>query len=199
LGKDFIQGEPVALALGDNIFYGQGLTGHLRGGAQTAEGALIFAYWVKDPERYGVLELDESGKVVGIEEKPLKPKSSYVVPGIYFYGRDIVEVAGRLKPSRRNELEITDVNLDYLRRGKLNVEIMGRGVAWLDTGTPDSLLQASTFIQAIEQRQGLKVACLEEIAFKLGYISEKDVEKIAADHPGPYGDYLKSILFQGFR
>ncbi|HVM32795.1 MAG TPA: glucose-1-phosphate thymidylyltransferase RfbA [bacterium] len=194
VGKDFIGKDPVALALGDNIFYGQGLTQHLRAGAQLTEGALIFGYWVRDPERYGVLEFDAQGLPVGIEEKPAKPKSSFAVPGIYFYDNQVVPITEGLKPSKRGELEITDVNLEYLRRRKMKVEILGRGIAWLDTGTPESLLQASTFIQAIEERQGLRVACLEEIALKQNFLSKDEFRKIAESYPGTYGDYLKSLL-----
>ena len=194
VGKDFIRDEPVALVLGDNIFYGQGLTLHLRAAAALTDGALIFAYFVRDPERYGVLEFDAAGGVVGLEEKPAKPKSSYAVPGIYFYDKEIVKIAEQLKPSKRGELEITDVNLEYMRRKKMRVETLGRGIAWLDTGTPESLLQASTFIQAIEERQGLRVACLEEIAFKQEFMSRDEFKKIAENYPGSYGDYLKSLL-----
>ncbi len=194
IGKDFIQNEPVALVLGDNIFYGQGLTQYLQEGAKLTDGAMIFAYFVRDPERYGVIEFDEKGGVVGIEEKPLKPKSSYAVPGIYFYDKEVVKIAGELKPSKRGELEITDVNLEYMRRKKMGVLTLGRGIAWLDTGTPESLLQASTFIQAIEERQGLRVACLEEIALKQKFLSREEFKKIAENYPGSYGDYLKSLL-----
>ncbi len=194
IGKDFIGEDSVCLALGDNIFYGQGLTQHLRAGAQLTEGALIFAYWVRDPERYGVLEFDAQGAPVNIEEKPAKPKSSFAVPGIYFYDKDVVKIAAALKPSKRGELEITDVNLEYLRRRKMKVETLGRGIAWLDTGTPESLLQASTFIQAIEERQGLRVACLEEIALKQNFLTRDEFKKIAENYPGTYGDYLKSLL-----
>jgi glucose-1-phosphate thymidylyltransferase len=194
VGRDFIQDQPVALVLGDNIFYGQGLTLHLRAGAEVTDGAMIFAYFVRDPERYGVLEFGADGGVVGLEEKPAKPKSSYAVPGIYFYDKEIVKIAEELKPSKRGELEITDVNLEYMRRKKMRVETLGRGIAWLDTGTPESLLQASTFIQAIEERQGLRVACLEEIAFKQEFMSRDEFKKIAENYPGSYGDYLKSLL-----
>ena len=194
VGKDFIGKDPVALALGDNIFYGQGLTQHLRAGAQLTEGALIFGYWVRDPERYGVLEFDAEGTPVGIEEKPTKPKSSFAVPGIYFYDNQVIQITEGLKPSKRGELEITDVNLEYLRRRKMKVETLGRGIAWLDTGTPESLLQASTFIQAIEERQGLRVACLEEIALKQNFLTRDEFKKIAENYPGTYGDYLKSLL-----
>ncbi len=194
IGKDFIQNEPVALVLGDNIFYGQGLTQHLQEGAKLTDGAMIFAYFVRDPERYGVIEFDGKGGVVGIEEKPAKPKSSYAVPGIYFYDKDVVKIAGGLKPSKRGELEITDVNLEYMRRKKMGVLTLGRGIAWLDTGTPESLLQASTFIQAIEERQGLRVACLEEIAYKQKFLSRDEFKTIAENYPGSYGDYLKSLL-----
>jgi glucose-1-phosphate thymidylyltransferase len=199
IGKDFIGKDSVALALGDNIFYGGGLPDHLRRATSRPNGATVFAYWVKDPERYGVIEFNKEGKAVSIEEKPAKPKSPFVVTGLYFYDNQVVQIASQMKPSRRNELEITDVNLEYLRRGQLGVERFGRGVAWLDTGTPESLLQASLFIQAIEERQGLKVACPEEIAFKQGYITADQLMKIAQKiKPSSYSDYLETILTQEF-
>lgn len=199
IGKSFIGKDPVALALGDNIFYGYGLTGQLQAVAKRAEGATVFAYWVNDPQRYGVVEFDKSGKAVSIEEKPVKPKSPFAVTGLYFYDNAVVGVAESLKPSGRGELEITDVNLAYLERGRLSVEKLGRGVAWLDTGTPDALLQASVFIQAIEERQGLKVACVEEIAFKQGFISAADLEKLIQKiKPSAYAGYLETILRQEF-
>lgn len=196
VGKDFIGKDPVALALGDNIFYG-GLTGQLQRAAKRKTGATVFAYWVKDPQRYGVVEFDLKGKPVRIVEKPKKPRSPFAVTGLYFYDNQVVKIASQLKPSARGELEITDVNEVYLRRGQLMVEKLGRGVAWLDTGNPESLLQASLFIQSIEERQGLKVACPEEIAYKLGYINEAQVRQLARKvAPSGYADYLESILTQ---
>jgi glucose-1-phosphate thymidylyltransferase len=197
IGKDFIGKDSVALALGDNIFHGGGLPEFLRQAVSRTRGATVFAYWVKDPERYGVVEFDKSGKAVSIEEKPAKPKSSFAVTGIYFYDNQVVKIASELKPSARGELEITDVNEAYLRQGQLTVERFGRGVAWLDTGTPEALLQASTFIQAIEDRQGLKVACLEEIAFKQGFINVEDLKRlIERIKPSGYSAYLETILNQ---
>jgi glucose-1-phosphate thymidylyltransferase len=196
IGKKFIGKDPVALALGDNIFYG-GLTGHLQRAAQRNTGATVFAYWVRDPQRYGVVEFDKTGKPVGIVEKPAKPKSPYAVTGLYFFDNQVVKIASSLKPSARGELEITDVNRAYLKMGQLKVEKLGRGIAWLDTGTPESLLQASLFIQAIEERQGLKVACLEEIAYKQGFIDRKKLEtQIGKYKPGSYARYLETILDQ---
>ncbi len=197
IGSDFIGKDSVALALGDNIFYGGGLGLNLQNAAKMSKGATVFAYQVRDPERYGVMEFDAQGRAVGIEEKPSKPKSSFAVTGLYFYDHQVVEIAKALKPSPRGELEITDVNREYLKRGMLQVERLGRGVAWLDTGTPEALLQASAFIQTIEERQGLKVACLEEIAYKQGFIQAKDLERtIAKIRPSGYADYLSSILSQ---
>ena len=196
VGKDFIGKDPVALALGDNIFYG-GLTSQLQRAAKRKTGATVFAYWVKDPQRYGVVEFDSKDKPVRIVEKPKKPKSPFAVTGLYFYDNQVVKIASQLKPSARGELEITDVNQAYLRRGQLAVEKLGRGVAWLDTGNPESLLQASLFIQSIEERQGLKVACPEEIAYKLGYINAGQVRRLARKvAPSGYADYLESILTQ---
>jgi glucose-1-phosphate thymidylyltransferase len=197
IGRDFIAKQAVALALGDNIFHGWGLTEQLQKAAARAKGATVFAYRVKDPERYGVVEFDSNGKALSIEEKPSKPKSFFAVTGLYFYDNQVVEIASSLKPSARGELEITDVNLAYLKRGQLSVEMLGRGVAWLDTGTPEALMQASMFIQAIEERQGLKVACIEEIAFKLGYLSADELRQLARKiKPSIYGDYLETILSQ---
>jgi len=191
IGKSFIGKEPVALILGDNIFYGQGLSPMLRKAGRLTEGGLIFGYPVRDPERYGVLELDANGSVLSIEEKPARPKSHYAMPGLYFYDSGVVEIAAGLRPSARGELEITDVSLAYLRQGRLRVELMGRGMAWLDTGTHDSLLQASNFVQTIQERQGLKIACLEEIAFRLGYVSRDRLRELAADlAKNEYGQYL---------
>ncbi len=195
IGRQFLAGSPSALILGDNIFYGQDLSNNLRHASARIEGATVFAYAVNDPERYGVIEFDSAGKALSIEEKPKAPKSRYAVTGLYFYDPEVVEVAAQLKPSRRGELEITDVNRWYLERGRLSAEIFGRGMAWLDTGTHDSLLEAASFIQTIEKRQGLKVACPEEIAFKLGFISASELEALAQAHgSNGYGQYLRSLL-----
>ncbi len=195
IGASFIDKDPVCLILGDNIFYGQRLTGILRRSVQLKEGGLIFGYLVKDPERYGVVEFDQDGNVIGIEEKPKKPKSTYAVPGLYIYDNDILDIAADLKPSARGELEITDVNLEYLRRGKLRVELLGRGFAWLDTGTQEALQQAASYVQAIQNRQGLKIACIEEIAYNLGYISEKELRNLASDMlKNEYGQYLLELI-----
>ena len=179
IGRAFIGRSPVALVLGDNLFYGHGLPESLRVAGERAQGGTIFAYWVRDPERYGVVEFDGAGRPVSIQEKPARPRSSWAVTGLYFYDAGVVEIAAGLVPSARGELEITDVNAAYLRAGTLHVEKLGRGVAWLDTGTHEALLQASTFIQTIETRQGLMVACLEEIAWRMGWIGAADVERIA--------------------
>jgi glucose-1-phosphate thymidylyltransferase len=197
IGRDFVAGGRVALALGDNVFYGHGFTENLRRAAGRAHGATVFAYHVRDPERYGVVELDGAGRALSLEEKPRAPKSSFAVTGLYFYDEAISDVAAALRPSARGELEITDVNLHYLRRGALHVETLGRGVAWLDTGTHDALAQASHFIQAIEERQGLKVACLEEIALRMGWIDVDAVRGVAETmrHTG-YGHYLLQLLAQ---
>jgi glucose-1-phosphate thymidylyltransferase len=195
IAKDFIGKDSVALALGDNIFYGYGLTGQLQKVAQRTSGATVFAYWVNDPERYGVVEFDQEGKAINIEEKPLKPRSPFAVTGLYFYDSQVVSIAQNLKPSARGELEITDVNQAYLRMGQLSVEKLGRGIAWLDTGTPDALLQASLFIQAIEQRQGLKVACIEEIAYAQGFIGKEGLKKLIEKiKPSGYAEYLETLL-----
>ena len=195
IGESFIGADDVTLALGDNIFYGHGFPDFLRRAAERTSGATVFGYWVSDPERYGVVEFDREGCAVGLEEKPLAPRSSYAVTGLYFYDNRVIEVARRLKPSARGELEITDVNLDYLRAGALHVEKIGRGIAWLDTGTQEALLQASNFIQVIEERQGLKVACLEEIALGMGYIGIEDVRRVAERmQNSSYGRYLLELL-----
>ena len=195
IGRDFIGRDPVALALGDNLFYGHGLPESLRRAAERTEGATIFAYWVRDPERYGVVEFDDAGRAVSIEEKPARPRSSWAVTGLYFYDAGVVDVAAALRPSARAELEITDVNAAYLRQGRLHVEKLGRGVAWLDTGTHEALLQASTFIQTLETRQGLMVACLEEIAYRMGWITATDVERIAKPmRDNAYGQYLLRVV-----
>jgi glucose-1-phosphate thymidylyltransferase len=195
IGRRFIGDAPVALVLGDNLFYGHGLPDALRRAAARPDGATIFAYWVRDPERYGVVEFDATGRALGIEEKPARPRSSWAVTGLYFYDARVVEIAARLVPSARGELEITDVNTAYLRQGRLSVERLGRGVAWLDTGTHEALLQAATFIQTIETRQGLMVACLEEIAYRMGWITAADVERIAKPmRDNAYGQYLLRLL-----
>ena len=195
IGRQFIGRSPVALALGDNLFYGHGLPESLRSASERTDGATIFAYFVRDPERYGVVEFDAAGRAVGIEEKPARPRSSWAVTGLYFYDAGVVEIAGGLRPSARGELEITDVNGAYLRQNRLHVERLGRGIAWLDTGTHEALLQASTFIQTIETRQGLMVACPEEIAFRMGWIGVADVERIAKPmRDNAYGQYLLRLL-----
>ena len=195
IAADFVAGERSALILGDNIFYGNELTDDLHAAANNPDGATIFAYAVQDPERYGVVEFDRSRKVLSIEEKPKKPKSRYAVTGLYFYDQQAVDFARALKPSARGELEITDLNRRYLERGQLRVEVMGRGTAWLDTGTHESLLEASTFIQIIEKRQGLKISCVEEIAYRLGYIDAAQLEHLAGlMRNNGYGQYLLSVL-----
>jgi glucose-1-phosphate thymidylyltransferase len=195
IGKEFIGPDRVCLILGDNIFYGHGFQKILKRAVQLTRGGLVFAYWVKDPERYGVVEFDATGKVLDIEEKPQQPRSSMAVSGIYFYDNRVVEIAAGLKPSARGELEITDVNKDYLGRGELRVEVLGQGFAWLDTGTHESLLEASTFIETIEKRQGLKVACIEEIAYRLGYIDATQLRRLAEPlEKNGYGQYLLRIL-----
>jgi glucose-1-phosphate thymidylyltransferase len=193
-----IEGDGVALALGDNIFFGHGLPEMLRRAADQREGATVFGYWVGDPERYGVVDFDEDGRALGIEEKPKRPKSNWAVTGLYFYDARVVDVAASLKPSSRGELEITDVNLAYLREGALRVERLGRGYAWLDTGTHEALLQAQNFIQAVQERQGLMVACLEEIAFRMGYIGREDLLRLARGmDKNAYGRYLTRIAGEG--
>jgi glucose-1-phosphate thymidylyltransferase len=195
IGKDFIGSDPSALVLGDNIFYGQALSGQLKRAAAKTTGATVFAYPVHDPERYGVVEFDGDGLAISLEEKPTVPKSRYAVTGLYFYDNDVVAIASSLKPSPRGELEITDVNKVYLNRGQLDVEIMSRGMAWLDTGTHESLFEAGMFIHTIERRQGLKIACPEEIAYRYGYISAQDLEALAAPvRKSGYGQYLISLL-----
>ena len=195
IGRAFIGHDRVALALGDNIFYGAHFSDYLRSAAGRAAGATVFGYQVKDPERYGVVEFDAAGRAVNLEEKPKKPKSSYAVTGLYFYDNQVVDIAAALKPSARGELEITDVNRTYLERGQLHVEKLARGIAWLDTGTHESLVQASNYIQAIEERQGLMVACLEEIAYRMGYIGAADLQRLArAMESSSYGQYLFRIL-----
>ena len=195
IGRQFVGADNCALILGDNIFYGHDFASQLARANNGTVGASVFAYHVKDPQRYGVAEFDVTGKAISLEEKPTDPKSNYAVTGLYFYDNQVLDIARDLKPSARGEYEITDVNKHYLARGQLTVEVMGRGMAWLDTGTHESLLEASTFIETIEKRQGLKVACPEEIAYRLGYISKEDLERIGAsmDKNG-YGQYLLSLL-----
>ncbi|MDE3047822.1 MAG: glucose-1-phosphate thymidylyltransferase, partial [Verrucomicrobiota bacterium] len=191
---DFVGNEPVALILGDNLFYGNQYPMILQEGAALTEGGLIFGYQVKDPQRYGVVHFDAQMRVLGIEEKPRHPKSSYAVPGLYFYGPDVVQIAGSLKPSGRGELEITDVNRVYFEQGRLHVRLLGRGHAWLDTGTFDALHQAASFVQAIQERQGIKIACIEEIAYQMGYIDHQQLFKLADRYAqNEYGEYLKKI------
>jgi len=195
IGREFVGRDPVALALGDNIFYGSALSDAVRSAAEREKGATVFAYRVRDPERYGVVDFDREGRAVGLEEKPARPRSSYAVTGLYFYDNRVLDVAAALRPSARGEMKITDVPRAYLDWGELRVQTLGRGMAWLDTGTLEALLQASNFIHAIEQRQGLKVACPEEIAYTLGYISADDVRRIAAGMKGnEYGQYLLSLV-----
>jgi glucose-1-phosphate thymidylyltransferase len=194
IGREFIGTGTVCLILGDNIFYGPGLSGILERAVRLEKGGLIFGYPVKDPERYGVVEFDAGHRVVGIEEKPKKPKSNYAVPGLYFYDKDVSRIAAEIRPSQRGELEITDVNLAYLRRGDLKVEPLGRGFAWLDTGTHEALQQASSYVQAIQERQGLKIACIEEIAYRLGYIDREQLLGLAGDFSkNDYGRYLHEL------
>ncbi|MGC8867177.1 MAG: glucose-1-phosphate thymidylyltransferase RfbA [Elusimicrobiales bacterium] len=195
IAKNFIRDEAVALVLGDNIFYGHGLSDLVSSACKRAfEYATIFAYYVNDPQRYGVVEFDSQGNAVSIEEKPKEPKSNWAVVGLYFYPPDVVEVASKIKPSARGELEITDVNLIYLERRRLMVEVMGRGYAWLDTGTSESLIEAGKFIEIIEKRQGLKIGCIEEIAWRNGYITSDELLKIATRYPNSYGDYLRKLV-----
>jgi len=198
IGEEFIAGGPSALVLGDNIFFGHGLSEILQKAGRLTDGGLVFGYLVRDTERYGVVEFDDHGRVLSIEEKPARPKSHYAVPGLYFYGGDVSGIARALKPSARGELEITDLNREYLKRGRLRVELLGRGFAWLDTGTHASLLQASNFVQTIEERQGLKIACIEEIAFRLGYIDVDQLKKLAKGlDKNEYGRYLQRLADGG--
>jgi glucose-1-phosphate thymidylyltransferase len=194
LGREFIGNDSVCLILGDNIFYGYNFRSILNEAAKLEDGALVFGYYVKDPERYGVVEFNNENRVISIEEKPRDPKSNYAVTGLYFYSNDVVDKALNLKPSARGELEITDINRLYLEEGRLNVKLLGRGFAWLDTGTHDSLLQASNFIATIEQRQGLKVSCIEEIAYKRGFITREQLIELAKPLSGnQYGEYLLNL------
>ena len=206
IGRQFIGTDSVALILGDNIFYSDGLSYKLQKAARLESGGIVFGYWVKDPQRYGVLEFDSAGNPVGLEEKPKDPKSNYAVTGLYFYDNDVVEIAHSLKPSPRGELEITDVNKAYLQQGKLQVVKLSRGVAWLDTGTHESLLQASVFVETIEQRQGLKIACIEEVAYRMGYISSEQVISLGTEmQKNGYGQYLLNLvnteenIYEGYR
>ena len=194
IGEEFIGSDTVGLILGDNIFYGPSLSRILQNAVKLKQGGIIFGYLVKDPERYGVVDFDSEGNVIGIEEKPKKPKSNYAVPGLYFYDNQVIEIAKSLKPSGRGELEITDVNLMYLRQKKLKVELLGRGYAWLDTGTHEALQQAASYVQAIQERQGLKIACVEELAYRMGYITKDQLANLAQDmKQNDYGQYLLEI------
>ncbi|MET3539498.1 glucose-1-phosphate thymidylyltransferase [Pontibacter aydingkolensis] len=198
IGEEFIGKDKVALVLGDNIFYGSGMSKLLQAN-NNPDGGVVYAYHVHDPERYGVVEFDKSNNVISIEEKPKQPKSNYAVPGLYYYDNDVVEIAKNLEPSARGEYEITDVNKEYLRRGKLKVGILDRGTAWLDTGTIQSLMQAATFVQVIEERQGLKIGCIEEVAYRMGFINAEQLQRIAEPlRKSGYGDYLLSILKEQF-
>lgn len=196
IGREFVGADHVVLVLGDNIFYGHGFAEFLRRAAGRAEGATVFACVVKDPERYGVVEIDNAGRAIAIEEKPARPKSPYAVTGLYFYDREVVDIAASIRPSARGELEITDVNRVYMQRGRLHVEILGRGFAWLDTGTHESLLQAANFVQTIEQRQGLKIGCIEEVAWRAGFISTAQLRRLADAQPSAYGRYLRELAEQ---
>jgi glucose-1-phosphate thymidylyltransferase len=196
LGRSFVGREDVTLILGDNVFYAQGMTGLLQQAIRENRGATVFGYWVKDPERYGVAEFDDKGSVVGLEEKPARPRSHYAVTGLYVYDNAVLDIAASLRPSARGELEITDVNREYLKRGKLRLIKFGRGTAWLDTGTHDSLLDSSNFIATIEKRQGLKVACLEEVAYRMGFIPREKVAQLAEGYKGEYREYLLNVATQ---
>jgi glucose-1-phosphate thymidylyltransferase len=199
VGKDFVGHDPVCLILGDNIFFGHGLPTQLQSASRIEQGAVVFAYPVRDPERYGVVEFDDQGRALSIEEKPAKPRSHYAVPGIYFYDGKVVEYASGLQPSKRGEIEITDLNNIYLEQGELRVEVLGRGVAWLDAGTHESLLQAANFVQAVEDRQGMMISCPEEIAYRLGYINRQQLLQLAKDLSGnQYGDYLVRLSKEEF-
>ncbi|MGB9670226.1 MAG: glucose-1-phosphate thymidylyltransferase RfbA [Halothiobacillaceae bacterium] len=195
IGEDFIGPHPVTLILGDNIFHGHGLTAQLKAAAERHHGADVFGYYVHDPERYGVVEFDAEGRALSIEEKPVQPKSHYAITGLYFYDNDVIDIAKTVRPSPRGELEITDINNAYLQRGDLNVQILGRGTAWLDTGTHDALLDAANFVRVVEERQGLKIACPEEIAWRKGFITHEDVERLAEPlKKNGYGQYLLRII-----
>jgi glucose-1-phosphate thymidylyltransferase len=194
IGRQFVGDDPVTLILGDNIFYGQGFQGMLNRACGHNQGATVFAYPVKDPQRYGVVEFDSQGQVLSIEEKPVKPRSHYAITGLYFYDNQVVDIAGGLKPSARGELEITDVNRVYLDRGQLRVEVFSRGFAWLDTGTTESLIQAANYVETIESRQGLKIACIEEVAYRMGFITANQVKQLADRIPNDYGSYLNAVI-----
>ncbi len=193
IGREFIGDDHVAVVLGDNIFYGQGLQETLGRATRRAHGATVFRYAVQDPQRYGVIELDETGRPIAIVEKPAQPRSRYVVTGIYFYDPEVVQIVDSLRPSPRGELEITDVNCHYLQRGRLHVETFGRGFAWLDTGTEQSLLEAANFVQSVQHRQGLRIACVEEVAYRMGFVTRRDLEQLAVPYGNSYGDYLREM------
>lgn len=193
IGRDFVGSDSVALILGDNIFFGDRFSHQLQETVRNNSGATLFGYYVKDPERYGVVEFDQNHNVISIEEKPQNPKSNYVATGLYFYDNDVLDIASNIKPSHRGEIEITDINKEYLRRGKLKVKLLGRGYAWLDTGTHNSLIDASLFIKTIEDRQGLKVGCIEEVSYRQGFINKEQLHTIASKYNTSYGSYLKSI------
>lgn len=194
IGREFVGRDNTALVLGDNIFYGAGLQETLRAAAAEKEGATVFAYNVSNPGAYGVVELDATGKAISIEEKPARPKSNLAVTGLYFYDNQVLDIAAALKPSARGELEITCVNREYMQRGQLRVQACGRGFAWLDTGTPESLIQAANFVEIIETRQGMKIGCIEEVAYRMGFISADDLAQLAARYKNAYGDYLRSVI-----
>jgi glucose-1-phosphate thymidylyltransferase len=194
IGRQFVGDDPVTLILGDNIFYGQGFQAMLNRACGHDQGATVFAYPVKDPQRYGVVEFDSRGQVLSLEEKPVQPRSQYAITGLYFYDNQVVEIAGGLKPSARGELEITDVNRVYLNRGQIRVEVFSRGFAWLDTGTTESLIQAANYVETIESRQGLKIACIEEVAYRMGFITANQVKQLADRIPNDYGRYLNAVI-----
>jgi glucose-1-phosphate thymidylyltransferase len=194
IGRDFVADDHVALVLGDNVFYGQGFQTMLAKAAAREHGATVFGYPVKDPENYGVVEFDEQGQAISLEEKPAQPRSKFAIPGLYFYDNQVIQIAEQLEPSPRGELEITDVNREYLARGQLQVDCFTRGFAWLDTGTHESLIQAADFVKTIEQRQGLKIACLEEVAYRKGFIDASQLEKLAGELNNEYGQYLLDII-----
>jgi glucose-1-phosphate thymidylyltransferase len=194
IGRQFVGDDPVTLILGDNIFYGQGFQAMLNRACGHDQGATVFAYPVKDPQRYGVVEFDSRGQVLSLEEKPVQPRSQYAITGLYFYDNQVVDIAGGLKPSARGELEITDVNRVYLSRGQIRVEVFSRGFAWLDTGTTESLIQAANYVETIESRQGLKIACIEEVAYRMGFITANQVKQLADRIPNDYGRYLNAVI-----